>query len=150
VCASTALLRKEQFESERGSDYIKNLREIYAVFKRIRLSYDEADDLTPNDVVLENLGDELEAIEKHWTALKSSIAPAHNLKDATPSVAESPVEEQQIDSNSKCGLCLRNLQGSGSFDASNIANLSHGIDSYHAACANFWVNRVAAALPALS
>jgi hypothetical protein len=86
-------------ESERGSDYIKNLREIYAVFKRIRLSYDEADDLTPNDVVLENLGDELEAIEKHWTALKSSIAPAHNLKDATPSVAESPVEEQQENMN---------------------------------------------------
>jgi hypothetical protein len=86
-------------ESERGSDYIKNLREIYAVFKRIRLSYDEADDLTPNDVVLENLGDELEAIKKHWTALKSSIAPAHNLKDATPSVAESPVEEQQENMN---------------------------------------------------
>ena len=83
-------------------------------------------------------------MEKSWAAVKNVVSA---VKDLTAS--NTPIGDSDSPHMGKCGICLRSLK-SGFEVGSNSATLSHGAGKYHSACANFWVNRVEIALPALS
>ena len=68
----------EVIESERGANYIKNLHEVHAVFRRIKASFDEA---TPAPSSTDcgrrrDLEVKLESVEKHWASYRAALGGA--------------------------------------------------------------------------
>ena len=72
----------EVVESERGANYIKNLHEVYAVFRRIKTSFEESSlstlsgDLEVNSRSTSDLEVKFEVVEKHWAAFRAAVGAA--------------------------------------------------------------------------
>ena len=61
-------------ESERGSNYIRNLHEVHAVFRRIKISFkEESSSSSSLEVAAKELEVKIEGVEKHWSAFKAAL-----------------------------------------------------------------------------
>ena len=72
----------EVVESERGSNYVRNLHEVHAVFRRIKTSFFEESSSSSPDIGERRRRDDLEVkmecVEKHWAAFKAALGAAEN------------------------------------------------------------------------
>ena len=73
----------EVVESERGSNYVRNLHEVHSVFRRIKTSFfEESSSSSSPDVAERRRRDDLEVkmecVEKHWAAFKAALGAAEN------------------------------------------------------------------------
>ena len=170
---------EEILESDEGSNYIKNIVEIYRVFKRIQLSHEKFVERRnqnyisnttngENDMIIEKG----EKIEQAWKQLtinlngKSIIPEKSVFNFAQCLVKELERKNEQRSSDTKtstqevsdmCGLCLLVVSRSNckskdneQYNAVLDSVLDHGNRRYHSTCANFWVNRVDFVLPTLT
>ena len=72
----------EVVESERGSNYVRNLHEVHSVFRRIKTSFFEESSSSSPDIGERRRRDDLEVkmecVEKHWAAFKAALGAAEN------------------------------------------------------------------------
>ena len=73
---SSQVVLAEVVESERGANYIKNLHEVYAVFRRIKTSFEESSSLVTER--RDDLEVKIESVEKHWAGFKAALGAAEN------------------------------------------------------------------------
>lgn len=131
--------------TEEGSNYIKNLVEIYKVVNRIATSAKSSGKQT------DQLRQLLQDIEQSWNSItvfiaSSSILPEEKVLDFSSCILLNEPENLQ----KACGICLLNVDAKNKlFDAEDYHKLTYGGRQYHATCANFWVNCVDPLLPSL-
>ena len=169
---------EEVLESDEGSNYVKNIVEIYRVFKRIQLAHEKYLQSRDKDCIdsTSNEGENLiteraEKIEQAWKQLTinlngKSIIPekaAFNFTEYLVNECEYKSENRTSNNRTTvqeisdiCGLCLLNVPSSKYPNDNNQSNavidsvLEHASRKYHSTCANFWVNRVNVDLPTLA
>ena len=162
---------EEVLESKEGSNYIKNIVEIYRVYKRIKISHQMYVECNPKVFTTNNeenlqINQTEDKIEQAWKQLiinlnGKSIIPEKALYDFSKELSKE-VEHNKFrqTTDNNCGICLLNIS-SNHQKFSNHGNpeqngklidsvLNHGNRLYHSTCANFWVNRIDLALPKLS
>ena len=162
---------QEVLDSEEGSNYIKNIVEIYRVYKRIKVSHKKYTS-TISKIKSESFNDEghvqlnqtQDKIEQAWKQLiinlnGKSIIPERALFDFSAELLKELENDnfQQKVGNS-CGICLLNVSSNNHISKLESeqngkfvdAVLKHGNGMYHSTCANFWVNRVELVLPTLN
>ena len=162
---------EEVLAASEGSNYIKNIVEIYRVFKRIQVSHQrhvENEDINSTSSTTNEENDRLfetgEKIEQSWKQLtinlngRSIIPEKAVFNFSTKSLTNNKSETHISSHNELCGLCLLNVSNPNcSSKADNKINsmmvdtsLKHGSRVYHSTCANFWVNQIDLVLPTLS
>lgn len=162
---------QEVLDSEEGSNYIKNIIEIYRVYKRIKVSHQKYTSTISkiksksfNDEAHIQLNQTQDKIEQAWKQLiinlnGKSIIPERALFDFSAELLKELENDnfQQKVGNS-CGICLLNVSSNDHISKLESAQngkfvdaiLKHGNGMYHSTCANFWVNRVELVLPSLN
>jgi len=162
---------QEVIDSEEGSNYIKNIIEIYRVYKRIKVSHkrytrtiSKIKSKTFSDEGHKQLNQIQDKIEQAWKQLiinlnGKSIIPERALFDFSAELLKELENDnfQQKVGNS-CGICLLNVSSNNHISKLESeqngkfvdAVLQHGNGMYHSTCANFWVNRVELVLPSLN
>ncbi|XP_023215603.1 synergin gamma-like isoform X3 [Centruroides sculpturatus] len=132
--------------TEEGSNYVKNLVEVYKVVNRIATSAKSSGKQT------DRLRQLLQDIEHSWNSItvfisSSSILPEEKLLDFSSCILQSEPENLQ----KACGICLLNVDAKNTLHEvdKDCHKLTYGGRQYHATCANFWVNCVDPLLPSL-
>ena len=168
---------EEVIESKEGSNYIKNIVEIYRVYKRIQLSHDKLiehqENTKDNHQRANEMIDKGEKIDQAWKQLTINLNGKSILPEKSVFNFAQCLVKQIGDNNGilnfdltndilfdMCGLCLLSLSQSNADmrpaenEKGNVevleSILSHGSRRYHSTCANFWVNRVDFVLPTLT
>ena len=172
---SNAVL-EEVLESKKGSNYIKNIVEVYRVFKRIQISYQKYTEnksynhtaiiKTNEDEDNKDMVQKGEKIEQAWKQLiinlnGRSIIPEKAVFNFAQCLLKEIEHKKEKKENGgvddSCGLCLLSVSTSnylpkGDKESIEMVDtvLEHGNRMYHSTCANFWVNRVDLVLPRLT
>ena len=169
---------EEVLQTDKGSNYIKNIVEIYRVYKRIHLSHEKLLENRKNvnqdkyaraeeSDEIQKIGDKIEQSWKQLTINLNgrSIVPGKSVFNFQPCLVKQLENSYENNSSNNdrqeslldsCGLCLLSVSRSTvkSEDAQHgivmDSILTHNNRRYHSTCANFWVNRVEVALPALN
>ena len=165
------LVLEEVIQSEEGSNYIKNIVEIYRVYKRIKVSHQKYINSSVTTEDKSNRNEEnikvnqiQDRIEQAWKQLiinlnGKSIIPEKELLNFSEEISkelENSKFHRTVDNS--CGICLLSTSSHHQFSKPNLgqngklfdAILKHGNQIYHSTCANFWVNRVELVLPTLN
>ena len=101
----------EVVESERGANYIKNLHEVHAVFRRIKTSFDEATSAAPSsaDCSRRDLEVKLESVEKHWASYKAALGGAGGGGAGLMDICGNASTPPEVSSDSTVASLVRNL-----------------------------------------
>ncbi len=145
-------LHDEVLEDEETVNFVRNLTEIYRVFKRIQTSYSAS---TWNESIQRQCQD----MERSWKAFCTSlkrhqyeIIPVKSHFDFSQCIVNN------VDVDRYCGLCLLSLEATARETSdelndaiTDILDLDNQDNQrrYHAPCANLWLNLVNPDLPCL-
>lgn len=136
----------DEIEGEpKYENYLKNLREIYRVYLRIRRSYERL------STVRKDIQEPCDSIETFWRQIMLNTTPSLNIDR---SAVQTPEGGSANENDRLCGICLTVLGDgdcSNAFrtDTMNNAIVQFELHQYHAPCANFWINLVNPKLPGL-
>ncbi|XP_059487979.1 synergin gamma-like isoform X2 [Neocloeon triangulifer] len=126
---------EEVVTSKQGEDYLANLLEVYCVTQRINAASRKL--LPSSRHALEPLLGEVDAV---WNTLRPFLEQSSlEVKDPHWNFAS--------EKTNGCSLCLAQVEVGG---VGSLALVRSGANSYHAACANLWLNCINAQLPAIS
>ena len=138
-------LKDEILDAQETEKFVFNLIQVFRVFKRLRISYENTNQNTPGVV-----DDIFETVESVWRSIlkqfvsKSSLIPNNSLWDFSDCVSDS-----SISSDNCCGICHLCLDKTSKETNSNLVEtvISYENASYHSICINFWINCVNEILP---
>ncbi|XP_066586260.1 synergin gamma-like [Prorops nasuta] len=124
---NSEIVLSQVLNSARGYSFLCDLAEVAAICRRINFSYKEM------NINIHGFDELLVDINKIWTEMGPFYA---NI----PIVTELPVWPLQKEEVITCSLCLTIITS---------GSIVHNENSYHAACANLWLNCIDGSLPVL-
>ena len=138
-------LKDEILDAQETEKFMFNLIQVFRVFKRVRISYENTNQNTP-----EAIEDIFDTIESVWRSIlrqfvsKSSLIPNNSLWDFSDCIPDS-----LSSSDNCCGICHLCLDKTSKETNSNLVEtvISYQDASYHSICINFWINCVNENLP---
>ena len=138
-------LKDEILDAQETEKFMFNLIQVFRVFKRVRISYENTNQNTP-----EAIEDIFDTIESVWRSIlkqfvsKSSLIPNNSLWDFSDCIPDS-----LSSSDNCCGICHLSLNKTSKEINSNLVEtvITYQSASYHSICINFWINCVNESLP---